>query len=320
MPTVITFLVREKTMKKYISYGLWLVLFLFCSCAVKPTLENGRNLYQGENYKKAVTVFSGYLQSKPKDKEKAAEAQYLVAESYVKLNEKSQAEEAYLKTIENYPGTQFAQEAVLNGVDKVYNQSMLAEGKYRLVQRKFDSGINLLRLFAAGAPGFELAPSALFFAAEGYDMKGDAKTARKVYQEVVDKYPNTPYSALSLRFLGHYLRDEGKFLEAESKYLASQKHNPMNSNLEDCYLDLAELYHYKIKDLDKALSEYAKLHIETQNPRFAPKAYYGSASIYIERNQNDKAIPLLEKILKEYDWSKEADKAKKDLEKIKNQS
>jgi TolA-binding protein len=307
-------------MKKNRTYGSWLVLFLLCSCAVKPTLENGRNLYQEKNYKKAVTVFSGYLQKKPVDKEKAAEAQYLVAESYIKLNEKDQAEKAYLETIKNYPGTQYAHEAVLSGVDKVYNQSMLAEGKYRLVQRKFDSGINLLRLFVTGAPDFELAPSALFFVAEGYDMKGDTKMARKTYQEVTDKYPNTPYSALSLRFLGHYLRDEGKFPEAESKYLASQKHNPMNSNLEDCYLDLAELYHYKMKDLDKALSEYTKLHIKTQNPRFAPKAYYGSASIYMERNQNDKAIPLLEKILKDYDWSNEAKKAKKDLEKIKNQS
>jgi tetratricopeptide (TPR) repeat protein len=149
-------------------------------------------------------------------------------------------------------------------------------------------------------------------------MKGDANMARKGYQDVVDKYPNTPYSALSLRFLGHYLRDEGKYAEAEKKYLASQKHNSMNSNLEDCRLDLAELYHYKIKDLDKALTEYAKLHIKTQNPRIAPKSYYGSASIYIERNQYDKAKPLLEKIIKDYDWSKEAEKAKKDIEKINN--
>jgi len=307
-------------MKKNKSYCSWLLLLLFCSCAVKPTFESGSTLYQDKNYKKAVIAFSGYLQTKPEDKEKAAEAQYLLAESYIKINDKKQAEEAYLNTIKNYPGTHFAREAVLNGVDKVYDQSMIAEGKYRLVQQKFDSGINLLRLFVTGAPDFELAPGALFFVAEGYDMKKDTQMARKTYQEVVDKYPNTPYSALSLRFLGHYLRDEGKFREAESNYLASQKHNPMNSNLEDCYLDLAQLYHYKLKDLDKALIEYKKLHVKTQNPTFAPKAYYGSASIYMERNQNDKAIPLLEKILKDYDWSKEADKAKKDLEKIKNKS
>ena len=298
-------------------YRAWLILILFCSCAVKPTLEEGRVLHHQKSYTKALEALQGYIKTKPADKEKVAEAQYLIAESYINLQEKDKAEAAYLKTITKYPGSEFARKAVLNGIEKVYGQSMIAEGKYRLVQRKFDSGIKLLRLFVTGVPDFELAPSALFFVAEGYDMKGDEKMARKTYQEVVDKYPNTPYAALSLRFLGHYLRDEGKFAQAAAKYLDSQKHNSMNSNLEDCYLDLAELYHYKTKDLDKALVEYAKLHKETQNPRLAPRSYYGSASIYMQQNKNDKAIPLLKKIIKEYYWSNEAKKAKGDLEKIK---
>jgi TolA-binding protein len=307
-------------MKKrgYFSF-CWMLILCF-SCAVKPTFENGRLLYGEKNYKKALMALSVYVQTEPEDKAKAAEALYMIAESHIKLNEKSNAEKAYFELIENYPGTEYSRKAVLKGIDKVYGQSMLAEGKYRLVQRKFDSGIKLLRLFVSGAPDFELAPPALFFVAEGYDMKGDQKMARKTYQEVVDKYPNTPYSALCLRFLGHYLRDEGKYTEAESKLLASQKHNSMNSNLEDCWLDLAELYHYKTKDLDKALVEYAKLFKKTQNPRLAPKAYYASASIYMGRDQNDKAKPLLEKIIKDYDWSKQKKKAKEALEKIKNQS
>ncbi len=305
-------------MKKIRPYYTSLVLMFLCSCAVKPTLENGKSLYEGKKYSKAIEVLTGYLQKKPLEKEKGAQAQYLLAESLLKIKKNKKAEKAYLKTIENYPGTKFARKAVLEGIDKVYDQSMIAEGKYRLVQRKFSSGIRLLKLFAAGAPDYELAPGALFFVAEGYDMKGDKKKARKAYQNVVDKYPETPYSALSLRFLGHYLREEGKYAEAVKKYLVSQKHNSMNSNLEDCRLDLAELYHYQTKELDKALTEYAKLHIKTQNPRIAPRSYYGSASIYIEQNQNDKAKPLLEKIIKDYDWSKEAEKSKKDLEKIKN--
>ena len=304
-------------MKNIRPYYASLVLMLLCSCAVKPTFENGKNLYERKNYSKAIEVLTGYLQKKPLEKEKGAQAQYLIAESYHNMKKNKKAEKAYLKIMKNYPGTKHSRKAALEGIEKVYNQSMIAEGKYRLVQRKFSSGIKILKLFAAGAPDYELAPGALFFVAEGYDMKGNTKKAREAYQNMADKYPNTPYSALSLRFLGHYLRDEGKYAEAEKKYLASQKHNSMNSNVEDCRLDLAELYHYKTKDLDKALAEYAKLHIKTLNPRIAPRSYYGSASIYIERKEIDKAKPLLEKIIKDYDWSKEAEKAKKDIEKIK---
>jgi TolA-binding protein len=305
-------------MKNKKLYRIWFVLILLCSCAVKPTLEAGRALHQKNNYKKALKTLQAYLLSKPSDREKVAEAHYLVAETYVQLSKKDKAEVEYLKIVEDFPGTKFARKSVLSGIDKVYGQSMIAEGKYRLVQRKFNSGIKLLRLFVVGAPDYELAPGALFFVAEGYDMKGDQDMARKVYQEVVDKYPETPYAGLCLRLLGHYLRNEGKYAEAEKMFLASQKHNPMNSNIEDCHLDLAELYHYKTKDYGKALIEYAKLHKKTQNPRIAPKSYYGSSSIYMEQNQNNKAIPLLKKILKDYDWCNEAKKAKVDLEKIKS--
>lgn len=195
----------------------------------------------------------------------------------------------------------------------------IASGKYYQALGQHEDAIDFFREFITKESLFN--PEAQYLIGESYGNLGDQASAEAAYNQVLIKYPTSPYAALALRRLGGIYRQRGEYKQAIKKYAKAIEVLKTDPNEEWCTFTIAQVYHYDLKDYAAALAGYNSLinKKELKNPRFASRSYLNIARIYVEQKRYSEAEKTYKLIMEDYSWSSQAEAAKAEIRKLKNQ-
>jgi tetratricopeptide (TPR) repeat protein len=145
-----------------------------------------------------------------------------------------------------------------------------------------------------------------------------AKTARE-YQQVIDRYPNTPAAADAYLLLAEAQRTEKKFAEANTTLQAFIAKFPQHEFLSTARMAMAANLESMGKS-DEALAAYQQVASTYPNSYNAPMALLSQVYILKAKNRADDARRICETILTQYRTSFWAAEAMQELRLLKPSS
>jgi TolA-binding protein len=145
-----------------------------------------------------------------------------------------------------------------------------------------------------------------------------AKTAQQ-YQEVIDRYPNSPAAADAYLLLAEALRSEKKFADANTTLQAFLEKFPQHEFVSTARMAMAANLESMGKS-DEALAAYQQVATTYPNSYNAPLALLSQVYILKEKNKSDDARRICEKILTQYRTSFWAGEAMQELRLLKPSS
>ena len=122
--------------------------------------------------------------------EAAGYATFLLAKHYLDKNDTTTAKTFFKKYIDDYGNDKMLLQAAMVG----YADCLVMEKNYEEAARYYERAAKL-------NPDFPEVPAYLFSAAMAYKQAGKADKARKLFEEIVNKYPKSAYKAQSEVFL-----------------------------------------------------------------------------------------------------------------------
>lgn len=185
------------------------ILFLFLGCATNVKLPGdadsllslGKNALSEGKYNLAAKAFERFTLTFPTHP-KAQEAQFLLAESYYKKGDWTDAISEYRFLLDNYPSTSY-REAALFYVASAYLKK--SPPSY-LDQTETERAVEMLRDFLSTFPNSEFATEArkrleeakdklaqhMLIAADTYIKLGHYDSAKIFLEELIKRYPTVP--------------------------------------------------------------------------------------------------------------------------------
>ncbi len=165
-----------------------------------------KKVFVESNYEKAARVYQLVIKNAPYS-ERAAEVQYRIGLSYREQSNSSEAISEYRKVIENYPQSPWVEKAyyeiglsyLSQSLSPLYDQTMT------------DSALKQFQEFRKRFPDSDLTPKVeekikllrgrkaerVYRIAQFYEKQGGIQAAGIYYREVMNKYPESAWAALS---------------------------------------------------------------------------------------------------------------------------
>lgn len=150
--------------------------------AIKYVSQKADVSYRTGDYEKALQSYDVMKYSFPEDKELLAKADYYIARSYSKMGQSGSAEKKLVTLLASDIPKQW---------DK---QSRIALGHLYLSENKQTSAVEVFKEFLKEYPKDEMAPYAQYSIAWGYWAMRRKEESVLAYQQVIDKYPRSPYA------------------------------------------------------------------------------------------------------------------------------
>ncbi len=153
-----------------------------------------------------------------------------------------------------------------------------------------------------------------FFAIDSFQLALDGKNDAMGFLDVIEEYGSTDAGNMAKAYAGicyKQLGDEEKAIEYLSKFSADDNvvQPSVLGSIGDCYWDLG--------DANKAVTYYKKA-AEGDNEFMTPYYNERAALAYMSLGQNDKALAVLEGIVKKYPSYSNISGIKKYIELVKN--
>ncbi|MBN1426128.1 outer membrane protein assembly factor BamD [Candidatus Fermentibacteria bacterium] len=231
-----------------IAAGLvWIALIAGCASAPKPPSKDGaeivawaKAMLAREHYRAVVNELERLVLNFP-DQPFSDEAQFLLGEAHMGLNEYILAENAYRLLIDSYPGSQYRDDAEL-AIAMCYSRQTT---NHRLDQSSTVLAERALVQFIEDHPGTPLIPHALqelrlvrerlarklLEAARFYLRRGRIDSARVYLDQIEQRYPDST-AALEARYLrGRCHEKEGNLHEAAQEYVSLLDDLPQSDSL-----------------------------------------------------------------------------------------
>ena len=143
----------------------------------------------------------------------------------------------------------------------------------------------------------------------------DAKTAQE-YQQVIDRYPNSPAAADGYLLLAEAQRSEKKFAQANTTLQTFVDKFPQHEFVSTARMAMAANLE-SIGKSDEALAAYQQIATTYPNSFNAPLALLSQVYILKGKNKNDEARRICETILTQYRTSFWAGEAMQELRLLK---
>jgi len=229
-----------------------------------------------------------------KDGARTVEVLLKLADELSKIQRYDLARAAYLTIINNYPESDYYGTTMM-----LVAQSYFKEEDYNRAEKWYQSVLTALpdsSELVAKAKG--MVASSHYKLAEKLRESGKSIQAAKEYATAALKYPNSTIAEMALIQAGKQFEAIGDTVSAAQIYEKFLAKYP-DSKLLDKVAVMAAAYREKMKQWDKAASDYLKL-VEVNSPLKA-KALYFAANCYYKQKDWNKAIDLFSKYITIFD-------------------
>jgi len=207
--------------------------------------DGARILFDSKKYDKAIDEYSKIINADPNNPENA-EILYWIGKSYISMDKKLEAENAFIKVQKTYPQSDYAS---LSLMENALLQKSSASGK------KADSLFaSLIELY----PNEDSAPRAVFERALINFTLGDTAFGLKMYDFAVQNYPGDEYSDESAYRLASYYKRIDSNAKAREYFLKLALNSKSNEFVAESYYRIGELWK-KDKDLEQAEAAYLQI-------------------------------------------------------------
>ncbi len=249
-----------------------------------------RKLFEERYYDLAADQLERCLRDFPSLTD-ADEAQFMLGEAYLRSGDPDRARAAFLRTVIVYPESPHAPEALFK-----VGESLESAGRNREAAQAFER----VQGFYSGS---NLAPRAMGKAASLFTLAGDTLHADDLTNQLIEKYPDSPFSSISRLELANRLIEQGDYRAAIQYLNWVATRAGMDSLAAEAWVNLGRLYKRRF-DLSSAMEAY-----QTCIDRFpslipAAKARLELAGIENLRGSQDEArrivAPLLASSISEF--------------------
>ncbi len=231
-----------------------------------------------------------------------------IAQSYFQLRNYNKAIIFYKLLLEKFPdyklknyvvdkldrATRYKSDFVLSlelGLGGV--QSDFEKCKELFDEKRYQEAFRALTIYLKHYPNGPFASSAEFLIADSYFNLSNFDLASKLFQQVINKYPQSEERYLANRRL---------------EKIASLQNKKDNSSLEEIYKKA--LNNYYQKKYDSAIEEFSDFITLYPQSDLAPNCQYWLAESYYSLDKKSEALFEFEKVLKDYPQSSKVEDAK----------
>ena len=249
------------------------------------TLYNLAATYYGDqDWDAAEREFRNLLEHYPDD-DLAMNARFYLGETLIQLNQNQKAEALFDELLERDPHSQFA----------VRSEFRLAECKY--LRNDFENAKRLFQTFVDSHSGNPLTEFALPYLGELHLRASEISQARDVYQEALNKFPNSGLSHKSRLGLAQSLHRLGQYGEAERfyRFLSAQTTNPLG---DDAQMMLGKML-VEQGNWDAAKTEFEQLIGNFPESELLTEATYMLAKHQMSEGQWETAWTTIQPLLTE---------------------
>ena len=233
-----------------------------------------------DEYKTASRILDDWIDTYGQESQQYPEALYLYATAYLERGRYRAAHEAYQELLNDYPGSEFADEA-LHGEFRIGEQYLAGQrrrawgGLLRL--RDYDGGVEIMDDFVVNYSDTSLAEKAQMTKADYYFARGEFEMAEMEYATFARDYPRSPWQTRALlrsaesalaSFPGIKFDDAG-LVEAEERFRQFQRAYPEVARENNVPVILDQIAATRA---DKTY-DIAKFYEKTSQPR-AARFYY----------------------------------------------
>lgn len=242
-----------------------------------------RKLFEERYYDLAAEQLERCLRDFPSLTD-AAEAQFLLGEAYLRSGDPDRARAAYLRTAIVYPESPRAPEALFK-----VGESLESTGRNREAAQAFER----VQGFYSGS---DLAPRAMAKAATLFMLAGDNLHADDLTNQLIEKYPDSPYSSMSRLELANRLVEQGDYRAAIQFLNWVATRAGMDSLAAEAWVNLGRLYKRRF-DLSSSRESYRTCIDRFPTSYPAAKARLELAGIENLRGSEDEARRVVAPLL-----------------------
>ena len=239
-----------------------------------------------EEQRKSIEFFRLYLQSKPEDKDKKADALMRIADTYYVLKENNQAVKYYKKVLE----------LNLDGSDQAFFYLGKTYGYMGQPEKKIKEMSEVINNYKQS----KYLKMSVYEVAETYNSEGNLLKALNYYNKIINDYPNSSL-VLSARInVADIYFKQGENERAESEYLSLLEDFSLQGNIcEKTVRGLVDIYktEKKLEKIDQLISEYECANISSIEQE---DMYYLPAMEKYEDSSYQESLVLFEKYLERF--------------------
>ncbi len=253
----------------------------------------GRIQYRREKYDSARHYLLIAARQFP-ESEIRPESYYLLAESY--------------NALDNYDNAQynFARVRAVGATGALYYRSLLREAVMLYHLGRFYSGVNRLREYVGDDPDGPDIEEAIFWLGESLYQHGAYDEAERYFQQHVDRFANTSWSAEALYGLAWAEFRQKKFRESADAFEQFLKRYPESDHAVDATIRLADDYRY-LKQYDKAIATYESVGGSAATGARAEEARFRLAQALYEMGEVDRSVGAFKALVHDFPKSKLVD-------------
>lgn len=223
--------------------------------------EMGRAYRQMDNSEDAIVVFNRISSSYPQS-DLARYAATEVAQIYYQLSKYDEAISAYKGVIESYPGSD-EQKMALRDLRSIYvERGRVSE--FLEYAEQMQNGVSLQSVER---------DSLSYASAEYLYSRGDYQSAKRLFAEYVEEYPNGEYIPNAWYYQAVIYQRDNDYERALQCYLSASEFD--NSRFAEESLDLAASMAYTVGDYMTAIDAYVRLLGRSANVEKIGKSYIG---------------------------------------------
>ncbi len=212
--------------------ALVFLVFQWLIAAENPGTDDylyARKLFEERYYDLAAEQLERCLRDFPSLTD-ADEAQFLLGEAYLRSGDPDRARAAFLRTAIVYPESPHAPEALFK-----VGESLESAGRFREAAQAFER----VQGFYSGS---SLAPRAMGKAASLFTLARDTLHADDLTNQLIEKYPDSPFASISRLELANRLVEQGDFRAAIQFLNWVATRAGMDSLAAEAWVHLGRLY------------------------------------------------------------------------------
>ena len=263
--------------------------------------------YAQKEYENTIHLGESFLEKYPQSPY-FSDVLLNIGQSYFNLREYDKAIQSYELLLDKFPNYKL-EKYVLDKIERAaeYKKDLvlsleLGSGgvqtdfekcKKLFDDKQYQKSARALKLYLQNYPDSPFASNAEYLIADSYFNLGDFELAAKLYQQVIEKYPQSEELYLSKRRL---------------EKIGSLKEKKSGSSLTEIYKKALDKYY--AKNFDAAIEEFSDFLTLYPKSDLAPNCQYWLAESFYSLDKKSQALSEFEKVVKFYPSSSKAKDAK----------
>lgn len=167
------------------------------------------------------------------------------------------------------------------------SKSLMKDAKEFSVKGQFSKAIELYQEIVEKYPESGQAEESLFWLGYSYEAEGNIDQAVSNYDRLLNKFPNSKFGADALRKKANILITGNNFKQATEALETLISKYPKSSYANEANSELGDIYGYKLNDFEKALTSFKRYKVSGQE-----KAYMDFKLRFFNDNQDFNNEPL----------------------------